>query len=307
MSVARIVDVAFARFRAPDLGLMHTFLRDFGMVDAVVKQADDCIYMRGTGSAPFVHATERGEAGFAALGVWVRDLDDLRCLADHDGVSIEAFDAPGGGSVVRLTDPDGFRIEAVAGHEPASPLDMPQLSEWNQGGDNRRIASGRRLAKGPSHVMRFGHCAFNVADIARSEAWYKERFGLLTSDEVRAPNGAVDGVFMRCDLGEKPADHHSIVVSALPGAGVRFMHCAFEVADIDDVLAGHYHLARSGHTQHWGVGRHLLGSQVFDYWLDPWGHEHEHWTDGDQLRASDPMRVATVEQLLTHHWGPDAP
>jgi catechol 2,3-dioxygenase-like lactoylglutathione lyase family enzyme len=307
MSVAKILDLAFIRFRAPDLGKMHRFLTDFGMADAVAEQSANCIYMRGNGPAPFIHATELGEPGFAAMGVWVRDMEDLKRLAAHDGLAVEPFDAPGGGFVVRLTDPDGFRIEAVAGHAPAAPLPGPALSEWNSGGDNRRIAGHRRIATGPSHVMRLGHCAFNVADIHASEAWYKERFGLLTSDEVRTPAGDVDGIFMRCDLGEQPADHHAIVVSALPQAGVCFMHCAFEVADIDDVMAGHDHLLRGGHTQHWGVGRHVLGSQIFDYWLDPWGHEHEHWTDGDQLRSSDPVRIATVEQLLSHHWGPPAP
>ena len=29
----------------------------------------------------------------------------------------------------------------------------------------------------------------------------------------------------------------------------------------------------------------MLGSQIFDYWRDPWGHTVEHWTDGDLLDA----------------------
>ena len=35
----------------------------------------------------------------------------------------------------------------------------------------------------------------------------------------------------------------------------------------------------------WGIGRHLLGSQVYDYWADPWGRVHEHWADTDRLNV----------------------
>ena len=38
----------------------------------------------------------------------------------------------------------------------------------------------------------------------------------------------------------------------------------------------------------WGIGRHLIGSQLFDYWADPWGRVHEHWADTDVLNASTP-------------------
>ena len=35
----------------------------------------------------------------------------------------------------------------------------------------------------------------------------------------------------------------------------------------------------------WGIGRHVLGSQLFDYWFDPDGFEYEHYTDGDVFTA----------------------
>jgi hypothetical protein len=78
-------------------------------------------------------------------------------------------------------------------------------------------------------------------------------------------------------------------------------------------MAGHAHLSGAGAEAAWGVGRHLLGSQVFDYWKDPWGFEVEHWTDGDQLRASDGGHIASIADLIGVQWGmpmpphPDAP
>jgi hypothetical protein len=85
------------------------------------------------------------------------------------------------------------------------------------------------------------------------------------------------------------------------------MHAAFEVADLDDLMAGHDHLVAAGYSHQWGVGRHILGSQVFDYWLDPFGNEIEHWTDGDQFVAADGGGIASVPELMGVQWGMPMP
>ena len=53
-------------------------------------------------------------------------------------------------------------------------------------------------------------------------------------------------------------------------------------------MAGHEHLEKKGYQHMWGIGRHLIGSQLFDYWADPWGRVHEHWADTDVLNAHTP-------------------
>lgn len=309
MSIAKAYDVAYVRFRAPDLDRMRAFLLDFGMADSVAEQEPDRLFMRGTGRAPFLHATERGEPGFAALGIWVRDRADLEALAAHDCLEVEPLDAPGGGLVVRLTDPDGFCIEAVAEQEALPPVDrrVPYPDAWNHAGEYPRVGRFRRVRQGPSHVMRLGHCVFGVSDFRRSEEWYKTRFGFVTSDEIQPEPGVAIGAFMRADRGDEPCDHHTVFLFCRPGAPPQFMHSAFEVADVDDLMAGHDYLMQAGWHSHWGVGRHILGSQVFDYWNDPWGHEIEHWTDGDQLRAADGGGIAGLEELLGGQWGPPNP
>jgi catechol 2,3-dioxygenase-like lactoylglutathione lyase family enzyme len=309
MSIAKAYDVAYVRFRVPDLEKMRAFLLDFGMVDAVPEQASDRLFMRGTGRAPFVHASELGDPAFVALGIWVRDHEDLERLAAHDGTTVERLDAPGGGYVVRLTDPDGFLIEAVAGQEDLPPVERkaPYPEVWNHAAEYPRIGRFRRVKQGASHVMRLGHCVFGVSDFRRSEQWYKERFGFVTSDEIQPQPGVAVGAFMRADRGDEPCDHHTIFLFCPPGGPPQFMHSAFEVADVDDLMAGHDHLMQAGWHLHWGVGRHILGSQVFDYWNDPWGHEIEHWTDGDQLRAADGGGIAGFAELLGGQWGPPNP
>jgi catechol 2,3-dioxygenase-like lactoylglutathione lyase family enzyme len=305
VSICKAHDVAYVRFRVPDLAPMEQFLNDFGMIQA--KRDDERLFMRGHGPSPFLHVSEKGsEPAFLGFGIWLLSVEDLERVAAHDGVAIEDLAGPGGGKVARLTDPDGFVVEAFAGHELADPVASPPHQAWNHAGSYPRQSEWRRVPKGASHVQRLGHVVLGVSDFRASEAWYKQRFGFVTSDEIQpAPDVAI-GAFMRCDRGEHPCDHHTLFLLERP-APAGFMHAAYEVFDFDDLMAGHDHLKAAGYDAHWGVGRHNLGSQVFDYWRDPFGNEIEHWTDGDQLVAADGGGIASIDQLMGVQWGMEMP
>ena len=169
-----------------------------------------------------------------------------------------------------------------------------------------RLRSPVRLDPGPAHVRRIGHAVLRVRDFRTSEKWYKDRFGFLTSDEIEAAKDVPLGAFMRCDRGDKPADHHTLFLAQLPGP-LGILHAAFEVANLDDLMLGHQHLKAAKRDQAWGVGRHIMGSQVFDYWRDPFGNELEHWTDGDLFTAADPPQMQTMGALLAVQWGAPHP
>lgn len=303
MSVICIEDIAHVRFAAPDLSVMRAFLDDFGLQ---AFEHNGRLYGRGGDGRPFLHATEAGQAGFRALGLRCASVADLERLAASEGVAIENADTPGGGKVVHLADPDGYLIEVVAGQENAAGKGGNTDPPRNSVADRPRVRAAVRLEPGPSHVRRIGHCVLSVTDFRTSEAWYKERFGFLTSDEVEAAPGVPLGAFMRCDLGDRPTDHHTLFLAQLPQKP-GFMHAAFEVENFDDLMLGHTHLKARKRTQAWGVGRHIMGSQVFDYWKDPWGHELEHWTDGDLFTAADPPQKMPVSALLAVQWGAPHP
>ena len=304
MAGIKIEDVAYVRFRAPDLEQMKAYLADFGL--AVIAEDSDRVFARGTGTAPFVHVTEHGAPGFAALGLRAASLADLEALARSESSPVKPLDAPGGGFVVTLTDPDGHQIEVVAGQAGAPSLPLPVREPTNTVASRGRARTPKRISAGPAHVVRLGHCVLNVSNFRASEAWYKDRFGFITSDEIAlAPEFSI-GAFLRCDRGDQPTDHHTLFLIQSPN-GPGFNHAAFEVADLDDLMAGHERLKAAGHTPEWGVGRHILGSQVFDYWRDPWGHTLEHWTDGDLFTAQDGSNTASLQDLLGVQWGPTPP
>jgi catechol 2,3-dioxygenase-like lactoylglutathione lyase family enzyme len=297
----KVRDVAYVRFGAPDLDAMERFLTDFGLV--VTAREPDRLFVRATDPEPYVHVTERGEAGFRGVAFEAGSAEDLVAAAKLPGASpVEKIDAPGGGQRVRFTDPDGFAVEVVHGRELLAPLPVRGAAPLNRGSEQLRQGTLQRVDAGPSCVKRIGHAVVRVSDFEKSEAWYKSRFGFVTSDEVYLgdPKNVVTA-FMRCDLGEEYSDHHTFLCVGLGEPG--FDHAAFEVEDIDAVMVGHDHLEKAGYAHHAGIGRHVLGSQVFDYWKDPWGHVLEHFTDGDLLNRHHPTGSFDPGTALGTQWG----
>ena len=47
--------------------------------------------------------------------------------------------------------------------------------------------------------------------------------------------------------------------------------------DFDVQSLGHQWLSGKGYELSWGLGRHVLGSQIFDYWYDPSRFILEHY------------------------------
>lgn len=303
MPVIKIEDIAHVRFAAPDMDVMRSFLEDFGMN---VYEDGGRLYGKGSDGRPFFHVTERAEGKFLAVGLRAENVADLEKLAAAEGVAVENLNEPGGGKIVRLTDPDGYCVEVVAG-QTNSEATLPFVGQaHNTAATKSRVRSMVRLDSTAAHVHRIGHAVLKVRDFRASENWYKDRFGFLTSDEVEAAKDVPLGAFMRCDRGDKPADHHTIFLAQLPGE-IGLLHAAFEVANLDDLMLGHQHLKAKKREAAWGVGRHIMGSQIFDYWKDPFGNELEHWTDGDLFTAADPPQKQSVSALLAVQWGSPHP
>ena len=137
--------------------------------------------------------------------------------------------------------------------------------------------------------------------------WFHDTLGTISSDEVVAgPDKKLIGSFIRVDNGDEYVDHHAVFVIANPTSGLQ--HISFEVPDVDAVLADHHHLKATGRYEHiWGVGRHLLGSQIYDYWSDPFGYAHEHWADSDRLNASHETNVWNAREGMVTQWGDEPP
>ncbi len=298
-------DIAYVRFRAPDLDKMEAYLLNFGMVRSA--RTDTTLYMRGVGQDHTIHITELGdEPIFLGFAMNAQSKDDLEHFARENNLSVEKRTEPGAGFHCKIKDPDGYSIEVVYGIEQPTELSRRHDQAVNTCQETRRPNVPVRQEAGPSRVVRLGHIAINVTDYAASFSWYNEKLGLIKSDEVFiGDESAIFGGFTRCDCGDKPVDHHTIF---FVGTGEpKFGHAAFEVENLDDLMIGRYVLEDNNYTPVWGVGRHILGSQIFDYWRDPWGNVLEHWTDGDVYDSSVPAQLNSIDALIGNQWGKPAP
>ncbi|HKT72666.1 MAG TPA: VOC family protein [Steroidobacteraceae bacterium] len=305
MPVIKIANIAYGRMQSPDLDLAEQFLTDFGLVR--VERTPRALYMRGTDAQHHVHITELGEPRYRSLAWRAQSYDDLVEISKLEGASgIESIDEPGGGKRVRIEDPTGYPVEIVHGMAELAPLPIarPHLNMGNE--SLRRQGELFRVPSGPSHVKRIGHAVIMTPEFERTVAWYRQTLGLLCSDETyRGEPTNIVGSFNRLDRGQEYVDHHVLYV--MRGIKTGFNHISFEVQDLDDVLIGHEHLQARGYRPTWGVGRHALGSQIFDYWFDPWDRVHEHWTDSDRVNAQHPPGFGEAGIYTRGPWGPYPP
>lgn len=297
--------LAYLAFELPDLDKAEQFLTDFGLIRA--QRDEHSLCLRSMDAAPFCYRVTRAEqAKFKGFGLCVGSKDALQKLALLPGASaIEALTGPGGGLVVRLQDPSGFMVEAIFAQQQATQLSHRDALGLNFAGKTPRINCPQRPPVVAPEILKLGHVVLEVADFQATCGWYTEHFGFIPSDVQILPDGSPAVVFMRLDLGDKPADHHTLAIAQgfVPG----YSHSAFELVDADAVGMGQRVLRERGWKHSWGMGRHILGSQIFDYWQDPWGFKLEHYCDGDIFTSDVPMGVHPVSREAMSQWGQTMP
>ncbi len=306
MAGIKVTDIAFGRFRSPDLDVAEEFLTRFGLIRT--ERTDKALYMRGTDPSHHLHVTEKGDPKFIGLAYHAASEDDLKRLAETPGASgVENIDEPGGGKRVRLTEPNGYQIEAVYGIAPVAPIAVKRQKMNSGESPLSRAGELMRLPKGPAHVKRVGHGVLMTPKFTETVKWFRDMLGFICSDDVYAEKeDNLIGSFNRCDRGDTYVDHHVFFCLAHQKTGLN--HLSFEVPDIDDVAMGHHYLKQFGKYEHmWGIGRHVLGSQVYDYWADPWGRVHEHWADSDRLNLANGSKRVSAQEALVSQWGEAPP
>jgi catechol 2,3-dioxygenase-like lactoylglutathione lyase family enzyme len=298
--------LAWLEFEKTDLDRTEMFARDFGL--AVHSRTPDELQLRAArASAPCVVVRRAERSRFVGAAFEAADARDLDRLASATGSGVEDLAREGGGRAVRLTDPTGIAISVVHGVETVAETPLQEPLTWNIAGRTPRVNATQRPAREPARVERLGHVVLATRVFARALDWYLEHLGLIVSDFMFVDGQRDRGpvmAFIRCDRGDEPSDHHTLAMLLAPEAG--YVHSAYEVADLDAMAAGGEYLRERGWQRSWGIGRHIQGSQVFDYWRDPDRFMVEHYADGDVFDSSlepgwSPMTASGLAQ-----WGPPA-
>jgi len=302
--IVKADQLLFVHFERPNLDQAEQYLRDFGLV--VAEKSEHELFLRGTGLQPYIYRVTKGpNARFLGLGFSVATVEELRKLATAFGRSLEVAKTPGGGSLVRLNDPEGVTVDVLHGFTAADKLPLRAPIPHNAPNQIVRVNDTQRPNLEPPQVTKLGHLVLEAPDFEKSARWYMDTLGFIPSDVMCLPDGTPVGSFMRLDRGDEPTDHHTLFVAM--GLESKVDHVAFEVVDLDAVEMGQQVMLANRYKHSWGVGRHLLGSQIFDYWRDPWGQKHEHYADGDLFDSAQEAGYHVLDRQGLYQWGPDLP
>jgi catechol 2,3-dioxygenase-like lactoylglutathione lyase family enzyme len=304
--VIKVVDLAWLEFTKPDLERAETFAHHFGLTTAA--RTNDALYLRGALADTHCLVIRRGPTSrFVGPVFQAADAADLDRLARATGHTVRTLTDYAGGRAVDLVDPSGIPVRVVHGvaEEPGQPLRQPL--HLNTGTTTTRVNATQRPPRTPSQIQRLGHVVLSTRVFGRALDWYLQHLGLIVSDFLyldgqrdRGPTMA----FIRCDRGSEPSDHHTLAMHLGPETG--YVHSAFQVADLDALAAGGEYLRERGYQRSWGIGRHIQGSQIFDYWRDPDRFMLEHFADGDLFDNTLEPGWAAMSASGLAQWGPPA-
>jgi len=301
--LTKIVGLAWLEFEKPDLGRAERFLSDFGFT--VADRTPEALVLRGNWAGTPGLIVRRGTTSRFVGPAFAADARaDLDRLARAMDVSVRPHR---GGYTVALTDPSGFPVRVV--HDVPELPAVPERGPLplNVGLEPARVNGTQRPVRHPAQIQRLGHVAIGTTRFQAALDWYLDTLGMIVSDFLyfdgqrdRGPTMA----FIRCDLGSVPSDHHTLAMALQTQTG--YLHSAYQVTDLDEVAVAGEYLHERGYRHAWGIGRHIQGSQIFDYWRDQDRLMFEHYTDGDVFDCSmrpgwAPMSVSGLAQ-----WGPKA-
>ena len=178
------------------------------------------------------------------------------------------------GTTLTCTDPV-FNHRVVIDVTTPHPLTPTQARALNPPGEQNRINARADAVTedAPRPPRRLGHIVLGTPNFADSVAFFVDGLGFKISDQI------LKGVatFARIEQ-----DHHNLLIH--PGPTSYINHYAMEMDDFDAVgKAGMAVLGEREDASIVGVGRHVLGSNIFWYMLDPSGTMFEFFSDIDQI------------------------
>ena len=285
-----ILGVESVIFGVEDLELCTRFWDDFGLVP-VTRTAEESVFEVASGSKVVVrHRDDRRLPQVSQS--WFQDGLGIRETVW--GVDTEAALDKLVEGLAR--DRDVQRDSDGTAHFRADDGMPMALRVWQK----RPVVSVPDRVNSPGRIERLNlhrqwrtrarpktinHVVFFAADYVHSFEFFRDRLGFRYSDHSKGV-----GVFARAD---GTYEHHSIFwvnckVPVAPGNKPGYMHMAFGVDDIDELMLGANIMERRGwrntsHNSSGGVSRHRISSAIYYYVDCPAGGEAEYHADTDYL------------------------
>ena len=194
----------------------------------------------------------------------------------------------------------------VAGVEELPELPRQRPLVFNVGGQVNRVNATQRPPREPARIERLGHVVLETASFQRGPGLVpgqprpdRQRLPVLPGPARARPGDGVHPLRPRRHPGRPP--------HAGDGAGPRPPLRALRLRGGRPRCRGRGRRVPEGAraTSHsWGIGRHIEGSQIFDYWRDPDGFLVEHFADGDMFDNTVETGWAQMSASHLNQWGP---
>lgn len=287
-------------FTVPDLAVARRFYEAFGLdVRQHGRRLDLHTYGHPHRWASIHEAGERKRLQYVSYGIFAEDLPVFMARVQALGIGIDphplADDAEQGESLW-LRDPDGIATQLVVAPKVSpSAKTRPSTAVAVPPGQGAAPSRSQRAPVRPrylSHILRF------TPDVPRMVAFGNELLGLRLADR--------SGDVIAFTYTPHGSDHHLVAFAKSHAPGLH--HSSWDVGSVDEVGLGAEQMRDAGWGRGWGVGRHVLGSNYFNYVQDPWGSFCEYSCDIDFVPAGLDWPAADhAPQDALYVWGPAVP
>lgn len=283
-------------FSVPELDVAQQFYARFGLdVRRVDGRLDLYTFGHAHCWASIYQAGQGKQLQYVRYGIFAEDEAELRQRVDRLRIRIDPHPL-GSSQGIWLRDPDGIATQLlvapkVSPSAPTRPTGAAAVAP-GAGAAPSRSKVARVHPRYLSHILRY------TPDVLGMRSFCTQVLGLRLSDH------SGEGIaFLHTPHG---SDHHLVAFARSHAPGLH--HSSWDVGSIDEVGAGAEHMRDGGWGRGWGVGRHVLGSNYFNYVQDPWGSFCEYSSGIDFVPADLDWPAADhppADSLYV--WGPPVP
>jgi catechol 2,3-dioxygenase-like lactoylglutathione lyase family enzyme len=177
---------------------------------------------------------------------------------------------PGAGYAFRFFSPEGLPFEISSG---VARSDSRSIGRWE------------------GLPVRISHIVLHSPDPQAAMRFFTDVLGFRVSDWL-----GDFMCFLRCN-----SAHHRLAI--LPGPPC-LNHVAYDLTDVDGMMAGISRLKQAGTDLRWGPGRHTAGDNAFSYFVTPGGFAVEYTAELEEVDFETHVeRVYQPAARIMDQWG----
>lgn len=256
MADPRVTGLRGLELAVYDINESAAFYKNAWALEEVAREGDT-LYMRAAGKEHHILTLhERPRAGLVAVNFAAPDRETIDALhAKAKAMHCEVVSAPA-------------ELPKIAGSGYGFEVKTPE-------GHLLRISNGvlhhDRAIGDESRPTVLNHVVLNSVEQDKQMRFFFDVLGFKFSD----CNGFMN--FIRCS-----ANHHSIAFAQSHGPSLN--HAAFEMKDVNSLMAGVGRMKLADQEVGWGIGKHAgPGRNIFAYFVDPNGFTIEYTTEVEQV------------------------